>query len=103
VVLGTASGFIHAMDGSTGEDIDSFPFRAGGRLHAPVLITKLNDGSPGQHVVTMAFDGFMYMGKRAQWGWLCAYVWHGSWCRFAAWKGAGQLAWQLQNPAGACA
>ncbi|KXZ42251.1 hypothetical protein GPECTOR_175g219 [Gonium pectorale] len=60
VVLGTASGFVYALAGSTGTDIPNWPYRARGRVQAPPTITQLMEGS-GLQVVVPAFDGFLYV------------------------------------------
>eukprot|EP00798_Chlamydomonas_sp_ICE-L_P007322 gene7322-442_t len=60
VVFGTVAGYIFALRGATGEDIPNFPFRTHGRIHAPVMVTRLAD-TPSQHLVVMSFDGFLYL------------------------------------------
>ncbi|KAL6763316.1 hypothetical protein V8C86DRAFT_347755 [Haematococcus lacustris] len=60
VVFGTSSGHIYVLAGTTGADVAPFPFRTHGRVHAPVLITRLADG-PQQHLIVMSFDGYLYM------------------------------------------
>ncbi|KAG2425141.1 hypothetical protein HXX76_013895 [Chlamydomonas incerta] len=60
VVLGTASGHVYALAGSTGADIPKWPYRARGRVQAPPTITHLMEGS-GLQVLVPAFDGFLYV------------------------------------------
>ncbi|GIL89184.1 hypothetical protein Vretimale_18615 [Volvox reticuliferus] len=60
VVVGTASGFIYALAGSTGTDIPNWPYRARGRVQAAPTITQLIEGN-GMQVVVPAFDGFLYV------------------------------------------
>lgn len=60
IVFGTVSGHIHVIDAATGLDEPNFPFRTHGRIHSPVLITKLQEG-PSQHLVVMSFDGYLYL------------------------------------------
>ncbi|GIL56325.1 hypothetical protein Vafri_11699 [Volvox africanus] len=60
VVLGTASGYIYALAGSTGVDIPNWPYRARGRVQAAPTITQLVEGT-GMQVVVPAFDGFLYV------------------------------------------
>ncbi|MEW5304838.1 MAG: hypothetical protein WDW36_007421 [Sanguina aurantia] len=60
VVWGTSSGHVYAVSGSSGLDVPHFPFRTHGRVHSPVLVTRLQDG-PSQQLVVPSFDGFMYV------------------------------------------
>ncbi|PNH00541.1 hypothetical protein TSOC_013631, partial [Tetrabaena socialis] len=60
VVVGTASGHIYALAGSTGADIPHWPYRARGRVQAQPTITHLIEGAALQ-VVVPAFDGFLYV------------------------------------------
>lgn len=62
VVVGTASGHIHVMEGATGRDLTPFPYKAGGRIMAPILLVPLA-ASPSPthlHLVVLAHDGFLY-------------------------------------------
>ncbi|EFJ48005.1 hypothetical protein VOLCADRAFT_117761 [Volvox carteri f. nagariensis] len=60
VVVGTASGYIYALAGSTGVPIPNWPYRARGRIQAAPTITHLVEGT-GMQVVVPAFDGFLYV------------------------------------------
>ncbi|KAG2483407.1 hypothetical protein HYH03_017715 [Edaphochlamys debaryana] len=60
IVLGTASGHVYALAGSTGADIPHWPYRARGRIQAQPTITQLVEGT-GLQVVVPAFDGFLYV------------------------------------------
>ena len=75
VVAGTSSGYVHVLDGATGapsvskvkvtstlyKKQQAFPFRTHGRIMAPILITRLHDNLPQQHLVVLSFDGFLYI------------------------------------------
>lgn len=63
VVVGTMAGRIHALKGSDGSEVSGFPFKTGGRIMAPILLTQLHEPSipTGMHLVTMAFDGYLYV------------------------------------------
>ena len=61
VVVGTSSGAIHALRGSTGKTMAPFPFYTGGRVMSPALLTKLRPNAPGLSLVTISFDGFLYV------------------------------------------
>jgi len=63
VVVGTMAGRIHALKGTDGSEVSGFPFQAGGRIMAPILLTQLHEPSvpTGMHLVTMAFDGYLYV------------------------------------------
>lgn len=60
LVWGTGSGHVYAVRGVDGLDINNFPFKTRGRIHAPVLLTRLTDG-PSLHAVVPSFDGFLYL------------------------------------------
>ncbi|KAG1675745.1 hypothetical protein FOA52_012401 [Chlamydomonas sp. UWO 241] len=60
LVFGTSSGHVYALRGADGLDVPHFPFRTHGRIHAPILITRLADG-PSQHLIVPSFDGFLYL------------------------------------------
>jgi len=61
VVLGTSTGHIHVLRGVDGRPVPPFPFRARGRIAAPVLPVKLLEGRPSLHLVVLAFDGILYL------------------------------------------
>ena len=66
VVVGTSSGAIHALRGSTGKTMAPFPFLPGGRVMSPALLTKLRPNAPGLSVVTISFDGFSTCHRRCE-------------------------------------
>jgi len=47
VVVGTSSGAVHVLRGDTGAPSSPFPFRTGGRVMSPVLLTNLRGRSEG--------------------------------------------------------
>ena len=60
VVVGTGSGTIFALDGATGRVVLSYQTNA--MIMSSVLLAKLDDSAkPGLHLVTMSFDGFLYL------------------------------------------
>ena len=63
VVVGTASGDVHVLRGRDGSPKKGFPFRAGDKVMAPVLVTPLTGsvGNGRQHLVFPAFDGLLYV------------------------------------------
>ena len=62
VILGSWNGYVHVLSGRTGEDVGPFPFKAFGKITAPILPTKLNNPSqPGLQLVVLAFDGYLYV------------------------------------------
>ena len=62
VVVGTASGNVHVLRGRDGTPKPGFPFRAGGKVMAPVLVTPVGgDGGGHQQLVFPAFDGLLYV------------------------------------------
>ena len=61
VVIGSASGAVHALSGVTGRDVAPFPFRTRGRITSRVLLARLRPGNaPGLHAVVQSFDGHLY-------------------------------------------
>ena len=66
--------YVHVLDGRTGatattqhkvtstlfKATSAFPFRTRGRLMAPILMVRLHDNLPQQHLVVLSFDGFLY-------------------------------------------
>ena len=66
--------YVHVLDGRTGatattrhkvsstlfKQTAAFPFRTRGRLMAPILMVRLHDNLPQQHLVVLSFDGFLY-------------------------------------------
>ena len=80
MVIGTASGHIDVLDGRPGKDVPPFPFRAHGRVMAPVLLLDLHARKPnmlaagggggrgrasdqvvhGLHLIVLGFDGYLY-------------------------------------------
>ena len=75
VVVGTSSGAVHVLRGDTGAPSSPFPFRTGGRVMSPVLLTNLRgrsearrgpgpDGETsnvGLTLVVTSFDGYVYV------------------------------------------
>ena len=61
IVVGTGSGSIFALDGATGKVVLSYQTNA--MIMSSVLLAKLDDapGSHHLHLVTMSFDGFLYL------------------------------------------
>jgi len=63
IVFGTTTGHIWALNGRTGQVVPHFPFKARGRIYAPVLLVRL-EGTPssyGLHIIVMSHDGFLYV------------------------------------------
>lgn len=76
VVVATAAGVVHVLDGQTGREDAPFPLRAGGKIMSSVLVIELQIRStaraPGNraldsrqqtapHLVFSSFDGFLYI------------------------------------------
>ena len=70
IVFGTSSGHVWALNGENGEVLTGFPYKTGGRIVAPVMLTDLHgsaeytpkaDASKGLHLVIPSFDGYVYI------------------------------------------
>ena len=61
VVLGTGNGYVYALRGHDGSNVDYFPYRAHGKFMARALITKLDDATKGLQIVLPCFDGYVYI------------------------------------------
>eukprot|EP00164_Ancoracysta_twista_P004075 GFYU01005475.1.p1 GENE.GFYU01005475.1~~GFYU01005475.1.p1 ORF type:complete len:322 (+),score=113.50 GFYU01005475.1:32-967(+) len=60
IVVATTSGFVWALDGSTGKDVEGFPVKTGGRILSPVLLVDLV-GKNHLQLVVPSFDGRIYI------------------------------------------
>eukprot|EP01025_Chloroclados_australasicus_P065169 TRINITY_DN8844_c1_g1_i8.p1 TRINITY_DN8844_c1_g1~~TRINITY_DN8844_c1_g1_i8.p1 ORF type:complete len:626 (-),score=88.92 TRINITY_DN8844_c1_g1_i8:375-2252(-) len=60
IAVATKSGFIYALRGTDGKDLNNFPFLTGGPIMSQVLITRLQD-APQQNLMVQSFDGFLYV------------------------------------------
>jgi len=74
VVVGTSSGHVHVLNGRTGTpafkagvpDVKDatrghVTYRTRGRVMSPVMLIRLHDHLPQLHMVTMSFDGLLYV------------------------------------------
>eukprot|EP00892_Ulva_mutabilis_P001015 jgi/Ulvmu1/10914/UM007_0091.1 len=59
-VFGSAAGEVFALDAATGKMLDNFPFSTGGKILAPVTLSRLLDG-PSLQLIVPSFDGYVYV------------------------------------------
>mmetsp|Transcript_10915 Transcript_10915/g.23292 ORF Transcript_10915/g.23292 Transcript_10915/m.23292 type:complete len:367 (+) Transcript_10915:3-1103(+) len=72
VIVPSASGFLHVLDGRDGRERSPFPLKTGGELMASALVVNLQgppsvpmpglaEPPPTPHIVVPSFDGFLYV------------------------------------------
>ncbi len=65
LIVTTVAGWIHVLDGATGEQPPPFPLKTGGQIRAPALALGLlprSDANEVQpHIVVSSFDGLLYI------------------------------------------
>ena len=61
VIVTTAEGYIYALRGDDGGDLDYFPHRAHGAINARALVTKAHDATKGLQIIVPSDDGYLYI------------------------------------------